>query len=66
VQDGSPAAHAGVARGDVVVAAGGAPVAGLDDLHAAIDAAGGGGLQIEVLRGTERVAVEVGGEGVPA
>jgi serine protease Do len=59
VQEGSPAAAAGLARGDVVVAAGGTPVAGLDDLHAAIDDAGSGALRLELLRGTERVSVEV-------
>ena len=59
VQEGSPAAAAGLTRGDLVVAAGGMPVAGLDDLHAAIDAAGSGGLPLELLRGTERIAVEV-------
>jgi serine protease Do len=59
VQEGSPAEAAGLTRGDVVVAAGGTRVAGLDDLHAAIDAAGAGALALELLRGADRVTVEV-------
>jgi serine protease Do len=59
VQEGSPAAAAGLTRGDLVVAAGGTPVAGLDDLHAAIDAAGASALPLELLRGAERITVEV-------
>jgi len=66
VEDGSPAAAAGVVRGDVVVGAGGAPVASLDDLYAAVDAAGDAPIQLELLRGTERVAVQVHGEEVRA
>jgi serine protease Do len=66
VQDGSPAERAGIARGDVVVAADGTPVTGLDDLHAAVDAAGRGALELEVLRGADRVTLRVGGEEVHA
>jgi serine protease Do len=53
VRDGSPAATAGVTRGDLIVAAGGRDVGGLDDLYAALDAAGGE-LPLTVLRGTDR------------
>jgi serine protease Do len=66
VQDGSAAAQAGVARGDLVVSAGGSPITGLDDLYAAVDAAGEGPVELEVLRGTERVTVRIPGEAVPA
>jgi serine protease Do len=66
VQDGSPAERAGIARGDVVVAADGTPVTGLDDLHAAVDAAGRGALELEVLRGADRVTLRVEGEEVHA
>jgi S1-C subfamily serine protease len=66
VQADSPAARAGIARGDVVVGAGGSPVARLDDLHAAIDAAGRAPLALEVLRGADRLTVEIEGEEVPA
>jgi serine protease Do len=66
VVEGGPAARAGVSRGDLVVGAGGSAVAGLDDLHAAVDDAGGGPLALELLRGTEHVTVEVQGEEVLA
>jgi serine protease Do len=66
VQDGSPADRAGITRGDVVVAADGTAVTGLDDLHAAVDAAGHGPLELEVLRGTDRVTLRVEGEEVHA
>ena len=62
VQDGSPADRAGITRGDVVVGADGTPVTGLDDLHAAVDAAGRGALELEVLRGADRVTLRVEGE----
>jgi serine protease Do len=66
VEDGSAAAAAGLARGDVVLGAGGSPVTALDDLYAAVDAAGDGPLQLDVLRGTERISVQIPGEAVPA
>jgi len=66
VQEGSPADRAGFAHGDVVVAADGAAVTGLDDLHAAVDAVGRGALEVEVLRGTERLTLRVEGEEVHA
>ena len=47
-------------------AADGAAVTGLDDLHAAVDAAGRGALELEVLRGSERVTLRVEGEEVHA
>lgn len=58
VQDGSPAARAGLERGDLIVAAGGAPVDGVDALYAALDAAGSG-LALTVVRGTEEREVNV-------
>ena len=66
VAEGSAADRAGVARGDVVVGAGGTVVTGLDDLHAAVDAAGKGPLDLELLRGSDRVTLRVEGEEVPA
>ena len=66
VQEGSAADRAGITRGDVVVGADGTPVATLDDLHAAVDAAGAGALELEVLRGSERVTLRVEGEEVHA
>ncbi|MFL5955874.1 MAG: S1C family serine protease [Solirubrobacterales bacterium] len=52
VKDDSPAGRAGVERGDLIVAAGDKPVAGIDDLYTAIDAADGE-LALKTLRGTE-------------
>ena len=66
VQDGSVADRAGITRGDVVVGADGTPVATLDDLHAAVDAAGARALELEVLRGSERMTLRVEGEAVQA
>lgn len=54
VQEGGPAARAGIERGDLIVAAGGQPVARTDDLYAAIDGlSGGAGLALTLLRGAE-------------
>jgi serine protease Do len=66
VGEGSAAARAGLARGDVVVGAGGTPVTTLDDLHTAVDAAGDGPVSLELLRGTDRLTVAVGDQGPPA
>ncbi|HLI00057.1 MAG TPA: S1C family serine protease, partial [Acidimicrobiales bacterium] len=54
VEDGSPAAGAGLRRGDLIVAAGGRAVANGDDLFAAIDAAGDT-LALTVVRGSEEI-----------
>jgi serine protease Do len=55
VRAGSPADAAGLARGDLIVEAAGRPVAAIDDLYAALDAAPPGGpLTLAVLRGAER------------
>ncbi|MFN8124029.1 MAG: S1C family serine protease [Thermoleophilia bacterium] len=60
VEDGSPAAAAGLGDGDLITAAGGAPVAEVADLARAIDAAPADGrLVLTVLRGTESREVEV-------
>jgi serine protease Do len=66
VQEDSPAARAGIARGDLIVSAGGSSVSGLDDVHAAVDAAGGGPLDLEIVRGPDHVVVQVDGEEVTA
>jgi serine protease Do len=60
VEDESPAARAGIARGDLIVAAAGEQVDGIDALHRALDAAAGnGGLTLTVVRGTEERQVQV-------
>lgn len=53
---GGPAAKAGMQRGDVIIAANGHTVTGMDDLMAARDEAGvGGSLSLTVWRGEEVV-----------
>jgi S1-C subfamily serine protease len=60
VADNSPAASAGLARGDLIVAATGQPVRTADDLFAALRAAAAAGsLELTVLRGTEERTVHV-------
>jgi S1-C subfamily serine protease len=60
VEDQSPAARAGLVRGDLIVAAAGEQVDGIDALHRALDVAtGNGGLTLTVVRGTEERQVEV-------
>jgi serine protease Do len=58
VDPDGPAAAAGVLVGDLVVSAGGAPVATVDDLHRALDGAGVA-LPLGVVRGEEELSVEV-------
>jgi S1-C subfamily serine protease len=55
---GAPAEAAGLARDDLLVAAGGAPVETLDDLTRAMVLGGREALSIEVLRGGELRLVE--------
>ena len=58
VEDDTPAEAAGVEAGDLIVAAGGRSVEGIDDLYAALDAVGDGGeLPLTVVRGTEERSV---------
>ena len=60
VEEGSPADVAGVARGDLVVAAGGDTVDGIDALHRALDAVDEGGeLKLSLVRGTDERDVTV-------
>jgi serine protease Do len=58
VIDGSPAERAGLQRGDLIVAAAGAPLTSADDLFDALDRAGDP-LVLRVLRGTDERDVEV-------
>ena len=61
VEDSSPAAGAGLEEGDLIVAAAGGPVDGVDALHRALDAAApNGGLTLTVVRGAEEREVQVG------
>ena len=69
VGEDSPAARAGLARGDLIVAVAGQAISGIDDLSGALRAAGPGGtVELTVLRGTEERSVHVvfGGTGQAA
>ena len=59
VADDSPAARAGLAQGDLIVAAAGRPVRTIDDLFDALQAARGGTVELSVLRGTEERTLQV-------
>jgi len=60
VEEGSPAANAGLRRGDLIVEASGSPVASIDDLYQAVDGLGAGeALAVGVVRGAENLAVSV-------
>jgi serine protease Do len=65
VEEGSPADRAGVAQGDLIVAAADRPVAGVDSLHTALDRAAGGDVSLTVVRGTEEHQLEVALNGAP-
>jgi serine protease Do len=61
VEDDSPAARAGVERGDLIAAAGGGEIDGVDALYTALDSvpAAGGELDLTIVRGTEERGVKV-------
>lgn len=60
VEEGSPAARAGLRRGDLIVAAGGRDVRDVDALYDALDALEpGASLALTVLRGAEELDVTV-------
>jgi S1-C subfamily serine protease len=59
VEADSPAARADLAQGDLIVAAGGQPVRTPDDLFDALQAAQGGTIQLNVVRGTDERTIEV-------
>jgi serine protease Do len=60
VAEGSPADAAGVLRGDLIVAAGGRPVARIDELFALLDALpAGADLEVGLVRGTDERKVTV-------
>src|SRR5215467_6875534 len=68
VAEDSPAARAGLAQGDLIVAAAGQPVRTADDLFDALQAAQGGAIELKLVRGTEERTLQValGGEGQQA
>jgi S1-C subfamily serine protease len=60
VEEDSPAARAGIERGDLIVAAGGREVERIDVLYEALDgAAADGQLELTVVRGAEERTVPV-------
>ncbi|MDQ3670732.1 MAG: S1C family serine protease [Actinomycetota bacterium] len=59
VMKGTPAARAGLERGDLIVAAAGEPVVRLDDLFGALDAVADGKLDLTVVRGIDERKVTV-------
>ena len=59
VVEDSPAARAGLSSGDLIVAAAGRPVGGVDDLFDALQGAQGGTLELRVVRGTDERTVQV-------
>ena len=67
VVDDSPAARAGVAQGDLIVAAAGQPIRTPDDLFDALKTAQGGAITLNVIRGTDERTIEVtfGDQGQP-
>jgi S1-C subfamily serine protease len=60
VEDDSPAAHAGLLVGDLLVETGGRPLHSIDDLFDALDdAVAAGALPLRVVRGSDEVDVRV-------
>src|SRR5580698_9348328 len=59
VAEDSPAARAGIAQGDLIVAAAGRPVRTPDDLFDALQAAPGGTVELNLIRGTSEVTTQV-------
>jgi serine protease Do len=61
VEDGSPGDAASVEPGDLIVAAGGTPTESVESLYTALDEvpAGGGELELTVVRGTDERTVTV-------
>ena len=58
VAEDGPAARAGLASGDLIVAAAGQPVRSVDDLSSALRAASGA-IELKVIRGTNERTVQV-------
>jgi serine protease Do len=59
VEPGSPAAGAPLWTGDLLTGAGGKPFRSIDDLHQALDDAGGGVIHLQFLRGDRNAQREV-------
>ncbi|HEX6519170.1 MAG TPA: S1C family serine protease [Streptosporangiaceae bacterium] len=59
VTDDSPAARAGLAQGDLIVAVAGQPMGTPDDLFDALQAARGGTIELKIIRGTDERTIQV-------
>ncbi len=59
VMDDSPAARAGLAQGDLIVAAAGHPIRTPDDLFDALQAVPGATIELSIIRGTDERAIQV-------
>jgi len=59
VAQDTPAARAGLAQGDLIVAAAGRPMGTPDDLFDALQAAQGGSIELRIVRGTDERAIQV-------
>jgi serine protease Do len=59
VTEDSPAARAGITRGDLIVAAAGHPIRTPDDLFDALKAAPGGAIELSLIRGTDELTTQV-------
>jgi len=59
VGEDTPAARAGLTSGDLIVAAAGQPVTTPDDLFDALQAAGGGSIELKIVRGTDERTIQV-------
>jgi serine protease Do len=60
VEDGSPAAVAGIAEGDLIIEAGGRPIREPDDVYDALGALGSGRtISLRVVRGADERTIEV-------
>ncbi len=65
VDEGSPAAQAGLLPDDIILAVNGQPIADTEPLVAAVQDAPGQPVRLEVQRGTERLALTVTPEAMP-
>jgi len=59
VAEDTPAARAGLAQGDLIVAAAGRPMGTPDDLFDALQAAQGGTIELRIVRGADERAIQV-------
>ena len=59
VVEDSPATRAGLAQGDLIVAAAGHPITTPDDLFDALQATPGGIIELNIIRGTDERTIQV-------